>query len=59
MAVSFMGLILVALVLGGGLYLIIRGFSLPRLGHATLACPHCGKDTKLFDGRCQHCRRDL
>jgi len=59
LGIGLLELIFVVVVIGGFVALIARGFRLPRLGHATLPCPHCGKETKLLDGKCQHCGRDL
>lgn len=38
---------------------LVAKFRLPKLGHTMLNCPHCGKDTKLVDGKCQQCGHNL
>lgn len=56
--IGLMELILVAILFAGGIFGIfalsrgLRGF---RLGHATLDCPHCGKETPVSDGKCRAC----
>ena len=31
----------------------------PRLGHATLNCPHCGAETRADRQKCSACHADL
>jgi hypothetical protein len=63
MAVSLIGLILVALVLLPALYFgivwIVKTFSGVRLGHAMLTCPHCGAETPAHLEKCQKCGNEL
>ena len=64
MAFGFLGLI-VLLLLGivgiGVIVLLVSVFSSrrPRLGHATLNCPHCGAETRADRQKCSACNADL
>ncbi|QDU38945.1 hypothetical protein Mal4_32770 [Maioricimonas rarisocia] len=46
-------------VIAIGLFGGSKGLRLPGMGHATLACPHCGKETRAGRPTCAHCRQDL
>jgi len=66
MAVSFVGLILVALVAMAILALLIfavvwvvKGAGTLRIGHAMLACPHCSAETPANLEKCQKCGHEL
>jgi hypothetical protein len=60
-----MGLIIVVLVGGligiGVIAALVGAFSIrrPRLGHATLNCPHCGAETRAQGQKCSACHADL
>jgi hypothetical protein len=65
-AFSFVGLIVLVLAIGVVVFVFGRGFSAMvglfksvQGGHATLMCPHCGKETPAVAGRCQSCGQDL
>jgi hypothetical protein len=64
--ISIIGLVLMALVgllvLAGIVFAVIwivRGASGIRLGHATLACPHCATETPANLEACQTCGKEL
>ncbi len=65
MAFTFFGLLILAAVLlalgigAFGLFALLRRFSIPRLGHVQLDCPHCGQSTPAQKGRCDHCGQPL
>ena len=68
MAIGVVELVLVVLVVGGILMFVFSsgrksgshtkggGFS---LGHATLNCPHCRKETRADHPQCEHCGEEL
>ena len=49
----------VVFVFGRGLSAMVGLFKSVQGGHATLTCPHCGKETPAVAGRCQCCGQDL
>ena len=59
--------VLIVLIVIGGLWIIVfRGlraiigmFKSVQGGHATLKCPHCGKETAAATGRCAACGKEL
>ncbi|MFG0334879.1 MAG: DUF2614 family zinc ribbon-containing protein [Maioricimonas sp. JB049] len=56
------GLVLIAGILGLIVLVIFvasRGLRLPGMGHVTLVCPHCGKQTRAGRPICTHCNQDL
>ena len=64
--ISFFGLIIVAVVglalifgLVKGLSAMLGLFKSVQGGHATLACPHCGRQTAHASGRCDACGAEL
>ena len=66
MAISFFGLILIAVLSLTLLYALAKGLSVimsllksMQAGHATLDCPHCGQQTSHASGRCDACGREL
>ena len=66
MAISFFGLIIVAVLSVALLYGVAKAVSVMlslteslRTGHATLACPHCGQQTTHGRGRCDVCGQEL
>ncbi len=66
MALSFVGLIIVAVLAVILLYCVAKGLSVMlslfksmQSGHATLACPHCGQQTSHGRGCCDVCGREL
>ncbi len=66
MAFSFVGLIVlllvvgvVVLVFGRGLSAMVGLFKSVQAGHATLKCPHCGQETAATTGRCAACGQEL
>lgn len=68
MSVGILGLLVIVVVLGFMVSLTFAsgrkrrggseggGFS---LGHATLNCPHCRKETRADHPECEHCGEDL
>ena len=66
MSVSFIGLILVALVglailavLIFAVVWVVKGAGTLRMGHAMLACPHCSAETPANLEKCQKCGQEL
>ena len=66
MGVSFIGLIIVAVVglglifgLAKGVSAMIGLFKSVGAGHATLTCPHCGQKTSHAGGKCDACGLEL
>ena len=63
--IGFFEMLIVLFVLGiigvGVIALLIAVFSSkrPRLGHATLNCPHCGAETRAGRQKCSACNADL
>ena len=58
MGFSMIGLILLVVVVGGaifGITALITSIKGIRLGHATLNCPACQKETPANAGQCKHC----
>ncbi|QDU38944.1 hypothetical protein Mal4_32760 [Maioricimonas rarisocia] len=53
LAVGVVGLIVLIVVV------LSKGLRLPGMGHATLACPHCGKETRAGRPSCEHCGQDV
>ena len=64
-AVPSIGLLIVVPILAligiGVIAALVGAFSLrrPRLGHATLNCPHCGAETRAEGQKCSACQADL
>ncbi len=60
-ALIFLGLIgIVACVVSWrGVAALIGLFKGMQTGHATLNCPHCGKETVPTNGRCTSCGSEL
>ena len=66
MMISFAGLIVIGLVglvvlvvLWRGLSALVGLFKGVQGGHATLNCPHCGRETVPTNGRCTSCGAEL
>ena len=63
--IGFFEMLIVLFVLGiigvGVIALAVAVFSgrRPRLGHATLSCPHCGAETRADRQKCSACHADL
>jgi hypothetical protein len=65
MGVSLVEMLIGLFILGmigiGLIALAVAVFSSrrPRLGHATLNCPHCGAETRADRQKCTACQADL
>ncbi len=67
--ISFFGIIIVFVVLGGGLFVVARLFGSGKSssqeggGHVahgmTLSCPSCGRETPADRANCAHCSAEL
>ena len=52
-------LVILGLIVLGLVILAIARLRVPRIGHATLTCPHCNAETKAGEPRCEQCGAEL
>ena len=52
-------LVVLGLLVVGTMFLCLKGFRFPGLGHINLDCPHCGAETRADLPMCQKCGKDL
>jgi predicted amidophosphoribosyltransferase len=57
MGIAILSLFAIALV--AGVLRMFSGLGSIRMGHATLKCPFCGKETPANRAACEHCEAEL